>query len=166
MKSNQPIFCIHLSVAYIFKNIWFSIRYQIKSSAFNNTIIDRLGRLVTVWGDTKQWHILRILKSGFMCVTALTLWENVFYTPIWGIYGYIYGSNFCDSTGPKLTWNVPVTAPNEIRPYFGQTCIWIPSGIVEVPNHGLGGHFPKSAFALWQVRNNNCIFFLNNHWLT
>ena len=49
--------------------------------------------------------------------------------------------------------------PNEIRPCLGQTCTSISSGIVEVQNDSLGGHFPNSAFALWQVRNNNCIFF-------
>ena len=49
--------------------------------------------------------------------------------------------------------------PNKIRPYLGQTLTSMPSGIVDVQNHSLGGHFPKSASALWQVRINNCIFF-------
>ena len=31
--------------------------------------------------------------------------------------------------------------------------------VFEVQNHSLGGRFPKSAFALWQVRINNCICF-------
>ena len=32
-------------------------------------------------------------------------------------------------------------------------------GVVGVQNHSLDGHSPKSAFALWQVRINNCIFY-------
>ena len=46
-------------------------------------------------------------------------------------------------------------------PLLGRTFTSIPSGIVEVRNRSLGGHFPKSAFALWQVRINNCIFFFS-----
>ena len=51
----------------------------------------------------------------------------------------------------------PWALPIEIRPYLGWNFTSMPRGIVEVQN--LGGHFPKSAFALWQVRINNCIFF-------
>ena len=47
--------------------------------------------------------------------------------------------------------------PNEIRPY--RTFTLMPSGIVEVQNRSLGGYFPKSAFALWQVRINSCICY-------
>ena len=48
--------------------------------------------------------------------------------------------------------------PNKIRPYPGLTFTSMPSGIVEVQNHSLGGQFPKFAFTLWQVRINNYIF--------
>ena len=48
---------------------------------------------------------------------------------------------------------------NEIRLFFGRTSISVPSGIIEVQNYSLGGHFPKAAFPPWQVRMNNCIFF-------
>ena len=34
----------------------------------------------------------------------------------------------------------------------------MPSVIVEVQKRSLGGNSPKSAFALWQIRINNCIF--------
>ena len=51
--------------------------------------------------------------------------------------------------------------PNEIRPYHGRTFTTMPSGIAEVQNSSIGGHFPQSTFALWNVRINNCIFFLN-----
>ena len=34
----------------------------------------------------------------------------------------------------------------------------MPNGIVEVQNRISGGHFPKSVFALWQVRINNYTF--------
>ena len=47
----------------------------------------------------------------------------------------------------------------EIRPYHGHAFTSMPSGIVEVQNHSLGGHFPKSAFALWREEIDNCIFF-------
>ena len=53
--------------------------------------------------------------------------------------------------------------PYEIQPYLGRTFTSMPSGIVEVQNRSLGGHSSKSAFALWQVRINNCIFFLNSY---
>ena len=33
--------------------------------------------------------------------------------------------------------------------------------LVEVQTRSLAGHFPKPAFALWEVRINNCIFFSN-----
>ena len=33
--------------------------------------------------------------------------------------------------------------PSEIRPYFGWTFTSLPSGIAEVQNHSLGGHFPN-----------------------
>ena len=49
--------------------------------------------------------------------------------------------------------------PNESRPYLDQTFTSIAGGVVEVQNHSLGGHSPKSAFTLWQVQINNCIFF-------
>ena len=49
--------------------------------------------------------------------------------------------------------------PNEVQSYLGQTFTSMPTGIVKVPNHSLGSHLPKSAFALWQVWMNNCIFF-------
>ena len=45
--------------------------------------------------------------------------------------------------------------PNEIQRYIDQTFTSVPSGIFQ----NLGGHFLKSAFALWQVRIKNCIFF-------
>ena len=45
--------------------------------------------------------------------------------------------------------------PNEIRRYIDQTFTSVPSGIFQ----NLGGHFPKSTLALWQVRIKNCIFF-------
>ena len=48
--------------------------------------------------------------------------------------------------------------PNEIHPNLGQTFTSMPSGIIKVPNHSLGGHSPKSAFALRQVRINRCMF--------
>ena len=48
--------------------------------------------------------------------------------------------------------------PNEIWPYHGRTFTSVQSEIMEVQNRRLG-HFPKSAFALWQVRFNNCIYF-------
>ena len=53
---------------------------------------------------------------------------------------------------------------SEIDPHRGRTFISMPSGIVQAHNCSLGGRFPKSAFALWQVWINNCIFFLNSHW--
>ena len=49
--------------------------------------------------------------------------------------------------------------PNKNRPYLHWTLTSMPSGIVKVQNCSLRGHFPKSAFALWQIRINNCIFF-------
>ena len=49
--------------------------------------------------------------------------------------------------------------PNEIWPYLGRSYTSKQSEIVEVQNLSLSGHFPKSDFALWQVRINNCIFF-------
>ena len=49
--------------------------------------------------------------------------------------------------------------PNEIQPYHGRTFTLMPNGIVEVQKRSLDGHFPKFAFALWQVGINNCIFF-------
>ena len=49
--------------------------------------------------------------------------------------------------------------PNEIRPYLDRTFTSMSSGIVEVQNRSLSDHFPKSTFALWQVRINNCILF-------
>ena len=47
----------------------------------------------------------------------------------------------------------------EIRLYLGRTFTSMPSGIVEVQNRSLGGHFPKSTFALCKVWINNCTFF-------
>ena len=48
--------------------------------------------------------------------------------------------------------------PNKIRPYLDWTFNSMPSGI-KVQNRSWGGHFPKSAFALWQIGINNCIYF-------
>ena len=50
-----------------------------------------------------------------------------------------------------------MTAPNENRPYIGRTFTSMPSGTIGVQNRNSGGHFLKSAFALWQVRINNRI---------
>ena len=33
--------------------------------------------------------------------------------------------------------------------------------LFDVKNRNLAGHFPKPAFALWEVRINSCIFFSN-----
>ena len=70
-----------------------------------------------------------------------------------------HGSNFCASSGLKLTWNAPVTAPQ-----WNPTLPWsdfhlMPSGIAGVQSRSSGGHFPKSAFVLWPFRINNCIIF-------
>ena len=46
-----------------------------------------------------------------------------------------------------------------MRLYLVRTFTPMPGGTVEVQNCSLGGHFPKSAFALWQVGINNCIYF-------
>ena len=54
-----------------------------------------------------------------------------------------------------------VLLPNEIRPYLGRTFTSVPSGIVKVQKHSLGGHLLKSDFELWQVRINNCISFFS-----
>ena len=51
----------------------------------------------------------------------------------------------------ELTWNVPVTAP--------QRNPTLPWPDFHFRNRSLGGHFPKSAFALGQFRINICIFF-------
>ena len=41
---------------------------------------------------------------------------------------------------------------NEIGPYLGRAFTSVPSGIVEIKTRSLGGHCPKFASALWQVR--------------
>ena len=46
-----------------------------------------------------------------------------------------------------------------MRPNHCQNFTSMPRGILKIANHSLGGHFPKSAVALWQVWINNCIFF-------
>ena len=53
--------------------------------------------------------------------------------------------------------------PYEIRPFLGRTFTSVPSGILKVQSHSLCGHFPKSAFALWQVIINKNFFYLNSH---
>ena len=42
----------------------------------------------------------------------------------------------------------PWLLPKEIGLHLGRTSISMPSGIGDVQNHSLGGHFPKFAFAL------------------
>ena len=50
-------------------------------------------------------------------------------------------SNFCPSSGLKLTWNVPVTAPQQSPTLSWRTFTSMPSGIVEVQNRSC--HYPK-----------------------
>ena len=72
----------------------------------------------------------------------------------------------CVSNGLKFMWNVPVTPPQRNSTIPGRTFTSMPNGIVEVQKKCcLGGHFPTSTFAPWQVPFNNCIFFPNSHWL-
>ena len=80
------------------------------------------------------------------------------YTPIWGneidmdwIFVLPVGWKWYE----MYLWLLP----NKIGPYLVWTFTSMPSRIVEVQNHSLGGHFPKSAFVLWQVWINNWIFF-------
>ena len=62
-----------------------------------------------------------------------------------------------------LGWNWhdmdPWLFPNEIRHYLGQTFNARSSGIVQLRNHSIGGHSPKSIFTLWQPWINIWIFF-------
>ena len=70
-----------------------------------------------------------------------------------------YGSNCCVSSRMKLTWNVPVTAPqrNSTLPWLDfHFNALMPSRIFKVQNRRLGGHF-----ALWQLRINNCMVFFS-----
>ena len=89
---------------------------------------------------------------------AYTLLEKGCCTPAWSDR-IDMDRNFVLSVGWK--WQVMYLwlLPNEIRRYLGQTFTSMPSGIVEVQNRNLGGHPSKYAFALWQVRINNRIFF-------
>ena len=69
-----------------------------------------------------------------------------------------YVSHFCASSGLKLIWNVPVTAPqrNPTLPWpdFHFSAKWDHRS----PKPQVRWSFSKSAFALWEVRINNCIF--------
>ena len=66
---------------------------------------------------------------------------------------------FFASSGLKLTCNALVTAPQRNSTSPSRAFTSMPSEIFKVQNYSLGGHFPKSALALWQVPINNCIFF-------
>ena len=59
----------------------------------------------------------------------------------------------------------PWLFPNEIQHYLGQTFNARSSGIVDLRNHSIGGHSPKSIFTLWQLWINICIFFQKFFWL-
>ena len=112
---------------------------------------------VIVW-SVLRYSLFNIDKSQW---NRSVIWYYTLekcYTIIWGNNIYMGRINEL-----PIGWNwhemCLCLLPNEIRPYLGQTFTSMPSGIVEVQNRSLGGHFPKSAFALWQVWMNNCIFF-------
>ena len=82
-------------------------------------------------------------------------WENV--TPHLRQWNW-YGWNFCVSSVLKLTQNLPMTAPQR-NPTLPWPDFHFNAGNVNFQNRSFSCHFPKSAFALWQDRINNCIFF-------
>ena len=106
----------------------------------------------TMFSTLTHWAITTRCKHR-----AYTLLTKGCYTFIWGnkidmdrIIVLPVGCNWHE----MYLWLLP----NEIRPNLGQTFTSMPSGIVSVKNRSLCGHFPKSAFAPWQVWMNNCIF--------
>ena len=98
------------------------------------------------------------IPISFMVISMVHSWEKSLLTPIWG--NKIDMNLICVL---PVGWNWHEMylwlLPNEIRPYLGRTCTSTPSGMVEVQNRSLGGHSPKSVFAPWHVRINNCICF-------
>ena len=112
------------------------------------------------WSPVVNWTLENKLQWNLDHNTDIFIlhsWKKGCYTSIW--------CNKIDMHRmfvPPVVWNWHEMylwlLPNKIRPYLSRIFTLVASGIVEVQNCSLGRHFPKSAFALWQVRINNCIF--------
>ena len=124
------------------------------------------------WGSAEIAHVIIANSSLGTLVTSqvdyvqvslalkYTLWEEVVTTPFEAIKSiWIEFSCFqWAKIDMKCTCGCSPTKSDLTLTGLSLQCQVGPS---KSKNRSLGGHFPKYAFALWQIRINNCIFFLS-----